>query len=239
VTSDHQGVVTAIMRTASGIPTQIAVLRVIDVATGVYADHTFVIDGANANAVLTAIPESFTFTGPDTATCGTGTGDFSVFDGLPPYSATSSNANVVVEPIDANRNPGRFRVRAINSSVCVTDATIIVTDSLGARVTVTVTTARGDTDPPAPPPPPLGVVPSEVSLSCGESGSVTVVGGAGTSRSASSADPRLTATVAGNTLTITRGGPAGPGTGSVTSQVIVSDGTSVARVNVIHPVSCP
>jgi hypothetical protein len=240
VTSDHQGVVTAIMRTAAGIPTQIAVLRVVDVATGVYTDHTFVIDGANANAVLTAIPQAFTFTGPDNVTCGTGVGDFLVFDGLPPYSATSSNPNVTVEALDPNSNPGRFRIRAINPGICLSEATVVVVDSLGARTTVTVTTEAGANPPPAPPPPPLNVAPNAITLGCGQSGSVSIVGGSGTSRSASSPDPRISATATGNTLTITRVGLPGPGTGgNVTSQVNVSDGAAIATVTVTHPATCP
>jgi hypothetical protein len=238
VTSDNQGVVTAIMRVTAGVPTQLAVLRVVDVASGVYVDHTFVIDGANANAVLTAIPQAFTFTGPDSATCGTGVGDFFVFDGLPPYSATSSNPNVTIEALDPNSNPGRFRIRAINPGICLTDATVVVVDSLGARTTVTVNTATGSNPPATPPPPPLTVAPNAITLGCGQSGSVSIIGGSGTSRSASSPDPRLTATTTANTLTITRSGVNPATGGNVTSQVNVSDGSSIATVTVTHPATC-
>jgi hypothetical protein len=39
---------------------------------------------APGRAELEILPDTFTFTGPDTAHCGTGTADFLVFDGCRP-----------------------------------------------------------------------------------------------------------------------------------------------------------
>jgi hypothetical protein len=239
IRSDHQGQIRAIMRTVARSPTQLAVLRVVDVGTGVYTDTVFTIAGGNSTSTLTAIPNAFTFTGPDTATCGTGEADVFVFDGTPPYSVASSNPNVVAFAIDANSQPGVFRIRATNPNVCLTNATVLFTDRFGARTTVTVTTAAGSKPPPAPPPPPTTVSPAAITLGCGQSGSVTVTGGIGPPYFASSASPFVTAATAGNTVTINRLGPAGPGTGTQTTNVNVTDGVTVATVAVTSPLTCP
>lgn len=250
VTSDHTGRINAIIRTTAGAPTQIAVLRVTDFPGGVRGPHTdtvFTISGGTSTTTLTVIPNSFTFTGPDTATCGTGEADVFVFDGSPPYSAASSNPNVVVFAIDANNNPGVFRIRAVNSNVCLTNATVLFTDRFGARATVTVTTDVGATDPPAPPAPPVGVTPSSMTLGCGQSGSASITGGT-PPYSASSPSPGVTAAVVGNTVTVNRAavgttpGPAAPppaaaGTTNVT--VSVTDGATVAQLIVNVPSTCP
>jgi len=251
VTTDHQGIATAIVRVAPNIPTQIGVLRLTDVASGASTFESFIINGGSSTATLTALPNNFTFTGPDNATCGTGSGDFLVFDGVPPYSAVSSDANLVVTFVDVNHNPGRFRVTASNPHVCITNGTVVITDANNARTTVTVSTALGTTAPPVPPTP-LTVQPSSITLGCAQSGSVLAIGGnapagggagggggGAASFSASSSNPDITTTVSGGTVTITRAGPAGPGTGSTISQVFITDGSQLATVNVTAPTTCP
>jgi hypothetical protein len=249
VTTDHQGVASAIIRVAPNIPTQIGVIRLTDVASGASTFDSFIINGGSSTATLTALPNSFTFTGPDTNTCGTGSGDFLVFDGVPPYSAVSSDSNISVTFVDVSQNPGRFRVTASNPNVCITGGTIVVTDANNARTTVTVNTAKGTT-PPFVPPTPLTVQPGSLTLGCAQAGSVLAIGGSSSSTgtggggggatfSASSSNPDITATVSGGTVTITRAGPAGPGTGTSTSQVFITDGSQIATVSVTAPTTCP
>lgn len=239
VMSDHQGRITAAIRTLTGVSTQLAVIRVTELTTGVYSDTIFTITGGTSTTTLHAIPDAISFTGPDTATCGTGEVDIFVFDGTPPYSAASSNPNVVVFPINANQNPGVFRVRAVNSGVCLTNATIIFTDRFGARTTATVSTSAGSAAPPAPPPTPVGTTPTAVTLGCAQSGSVSITGGV-PPYFGSSSNPNVTVTITGNTATITRAGPAGPGSvAQTTSAVNITDGTTVAQVSVTSPTSCP
>lgn len=239
VRSDHAGRINALIRTITGVPTQIAILRVTDIATGVYTDTVFTISGSTSTTTLTAIPATITFTGPNDATCGTGEADVFVFDGSPPYSAVSTNPNVVVFPIDANNNPGIFRIRATNSNVCL-ESTVIITDRNGARVTVRVTTEPGENPAPAPPAPPVTTTPSSITLGCGQSGSVSITGGA-PPYSASSATPGISAVVTGNTLTITRAAVGSTGaTGTPTSATVnVTDGATVAPVSVTTPTTCP
>jgi hypothetical protein len=230
-TTDHAGLATAILRINPNVTAQFAVLRVVDVATGVYTDHVFAINGASGIAVstLTAIPNVFTFTGVLTTQCGTGSADFTVFDGQPPYTATVSDPNIRVSPSQAFTNPATFTVTAFNNSVCLANATVIITDALGARTTVTVNTEPGSTAPPAPQP--LAVQPTAITLACGTSGSVSVVGGAG-SVFVNSTHPRITAVASGNTITITRLGADPAGTFPTTGTISVSDGRTIIPISV-------
>jgi hypothetical protein len=244
INSDHAGNIVAIIRVARGVPTQVAVLRVQDVATGVYSDHAFVISGATST--LTAIPNTITFTGRLTTECGTGQADFLVFDGTPPYNATSTNPTIVVTPAapaTSDTNPGRFTVTANNPSVCST-STIVVQDSLGARTLVTITTSPGTGAPPDTIVP-LVVAPNQITLTCGQTASVSAIGGGtsttpATTYSASSANPNLTVTVSGNAVSIHRIGttPPGPVGATSPSTVTVTDGTQQATVTVTSTTTC-
>ena len=238
VTSDHEGKITAVIRVPSGVPPQIAILRVVHVASGSSTEQVFTIAGAVSQPalVLTAIPSSFTFTAADSTSCGSGSGDFFVFDGKPPYMAVSSNSAVGVTPTSTSSQPGRFTVTVGNGAACPNAAPVIVTDSLGNRVTVTVTSVRG---PAATPPPPLAVAPSSITLACGTSGSVSVVGGSG-SYSVTSSHPQVNATVAGRTITITRVAPDPVGsTFTTTASISVTDGSTAQVVTVTVPAFCP
>jgi len=181
---------------------------------------------------LTVLPNSFTFTGARAGVCGTGSADFIVFDGDPPYTAVSSNPNISVTPTTSSSNPARFTVIASNAFVCV-DTTIVVTDRNNRRATVTVKTEEGSATLP-----PLVVSPTTVTLNdtCGFSTSVTAVGGVGP-LSANSTHPRVAATLSGNTITITRltpdpVPPAGPAFYPTTATVTVTDGATIQSITV-------
>lgn len=232
--TDHAGIATAIFRVDRGVSGQFAVLRVIDVATGAFINEVFPVTAASQTA-LTALPDSFTFTGANNTVCGTGTGQFEVMDGLPPYTAISSSPSITVTPTSTGDNPAIFTITANNSSACV-DATIVVTDASGGRVTVKVSTVKGATA--IPTPPAISVSPTSITLACGTSGSVSVVGGSG-GYILNSTHPRVTAVASGNTITITRlaGDPATsfPTTGTVS----VTDGATTAKVDLAVPANCP
>jgi hypothetical protein len=235
-TTDHEGKAIALIRVNQNVPSQLAVLRVIDVATGVYVDQVFPISTGAPRSTLTAIPNAFTFTAAQKGVCGTGSGQFLVFDGIPPYTALSSDPNVSVSPSSTNANPGLFTISAFNPGICLTGSTIVITDSTGARTTVTVDTKEGTAEP--TPPPPVAVAPATITLACGTSGSVSVVGGAG-GYIVNSTHPRVTAVASGTTITITRlAGDAGasfPTTGAVS----ITDGSSTATVTLTVPANCP
>jgi len=232
-TTDHNGIAFAIIRVPSTTPTQVGVFRITDVQSGVSTTNAFTITGNTNASALTVIPSSFDFTGALTTECGTGTGDFFVFGGSPTYSASSSDPNVRVTPISPDTQPGRFRITADNPGICLTNATVVVTDSVGSHATVTVSTHAGSTAPPAPPPPPFQVSPTTIaSLACGQSASVTAVGGSGT-YSAAPQFGDLSATVTGNTITITRAAnDGGAPPFSATQKVAITDGATIINVTV-------
>jgi len=236
--TDHTGTVNAIFQVDQGVPSQLAVLRVQDIATGVYVDEIFTISGTVTPTSLTVIPSSMNLTAALKGVCGTGTGDFLVFDGTGKYTATSTDPNLGVSPSFVDSGSGivgaKFTANASNPSICLAGATIVVVDSNGGRGTFTVTTKEGSG---SPPPPGLQVSPNGVTVSCGQTASVTVVGGAGT-YSASSTDPNLTVSGSGNTLSIKRNGTLVLPGGNQTTTVNVTDGTTIAQVSVTSPVNC-
>jgi hypothetical protein len=205
----------------------------------------FNIEGVPLSGALVAIPDNFTLAGPDSATCGTGQGDFFVFDGTPPYTAVSTFPSLLlVTPEVSNSQPGQFRFTATNPFFCMDPGTIIIRDANNRQVTVEVTTETGSGD---PPPPPILPTPGALTLACGANGSVLLTGGAGTF-TASSPDPRITVNVATRVLTITRVpvDPVGvapsptPGTPNpISFTVNVTDGTNIIGVGITAPSNCP
>src|SRR6185436_3016446 len=232
MTTDHAGTAIARLRVPADATTQLGTLRVIDVATGVYVDEVFTITQGVITGALTVLPNSFTFTGSRVGVCGTGSADFIVFDGDPPYTAVSSNPNISVTPTTNSSNPARFTVTAFNPNVCL-ETQIVITDRNNRRATVTVKTEEGSGTLP-----PLAVAPTTVSLNdtCGFSSSVTAVGGVGP-LSVNSSHPRVSATLSGNTVTITRlspdpASPPGPSFYPTTATVSITDGATISSVTV-------
>lgn len=234
--SDHEGVVTAVLFCPANIAAQVGLLRLIEDNTGASTTAAFTVGAGAATQGLTAIPATFDFTGPDSATCGVGQADFFVFGGLPPYQAVSSDAGVTVTADDASHTPGHFTVNAVNSLKCV-DATVIVTDATGGRTTVEVKTEAGSA-PPATPVTPLVLTPSSLVLGCGTSGSVLVTGGSGGTISFASSDPNLTVAAAANTITVTRAGTNPPTAPNVNSAISITDGTNIVTLTVNNPGGC-
>ena len=190
-TTDSTGVATVCIFVPLGARSQVASYRIFDVASGVYTDEIFIIDGDTPAGTLTAVPNTITFTGTN-GRCGTGSADFLVFDGNPPYTATSTNGSVAVAPSTSATDPGRFTVTlAVQGPPCPSGVQIVVTDVLGARGTVTVDSVQG------PAGPPLVTAPSAFTLGCQQSGTAVVVGGSGT-YSAFSSGGGVSATVGGN-----------------------------------------
>jgi len=240
-TSDHSGSVTAVIQVPANALTQVAIVRVQDVATGVYTDETFIINGPTGSSgnggTLTAIPTDITFTSAFTTECGTGTADFLVFDGTPPYTVQVTDpGNVVVTPATTNENPGRFTIKALNKNICLDKSSIVVVDSTGRRVTVTLTTKAGSATPPGPAT--FDVQPTSVTVGCGQTATLSVVGGSGL-YTANSTHSRLIAFTFGNSVGITRatgdGATIFPATGTVT----VTDGTNIAAITVTTATNCP
>jgi hypothetical protein len=234
-TTNHNGVGIARIRVRVGAVTQIATYRLIDVATTLSTIQQFVITGTPPPGTLTLIPSTLSFTGSSTTRCGTGSADVLIYDGKPPFLVQNTSPNLSVSPTVVTTLGSGFTVTAFNSSICLTGATVVVTDAEGRRATVTVTTAAGTAAPPV-----LSVSPSTVTLTCAANvATVAVVGGTG-SNSAVSSSPRVTASVSGSSMQITRllgDGATGPFPTTVT--VSVTDGATIATVTVTSPASCP
>jgi hypothetical protein len=243
IDSDHEGKFVTVIRADPGVVSEVSIIRVTDVASGVTTDFVFVISSLTASGTLTLLPPTLSFAGSIPQNCGSGSADVLVMDGRPPYTALSSNVNVTVTPVSPNTNPGRFKVSvAAAPPPCMTGPQVLFQDSGGGRASLTITTTPGPT-PPAPPP--MAVAPTTMTLTCGASGSATVVGGSG-SYSASSSHPRVTALVSGSTVTITRLGTSVGVPGSevgapypTTASVTITDGATIQTVLVTVPASCP
>ena len=231
--SDHEGKVTAVIRCPAGTASGVGLLRLVDIGSGASTVFAFTISDQAPSATLEAIPDTITFTGPDSATCGTGTADFFVFGGAAPYTAVSSKASITVTP-SSDTQPGKFTVSAGNPALCE-EASILVTDSRLAHITVDVKTEVGAG---APPSPPVGVSPSTMTLTCGQSQSALVTGATGTFV-VNSNDPNVTFAVSGNVVTVTRAGalPVLPG-GNTLSTVTITDSSGTATIRVTNPVNC-
>ena len=234
VTSDEAGVFTTIIRVPASIDDKIGVIKVTDLASGAYRLDTFVIGAGPAGGTITVLPPQINLTGPNGTTCGNGQVQVMAFDGVAPYTATCFNPQIFVNNPVSGSNPGVFTVTVGASSTCLSGEQCLVQDARGARATFTVTTVKGT----SPPTVAIAVVPNAITLACNTSGSVTATGGSG-AFFVNSSHPRITASVSGNTVTITRlPGDAGvvyPTSGTVS----VSDGSSSVPVTVTVPATCP
>jgi hypothetical protein len=230
--TDHEGIAQVCLFVAADAPTGINAYRIIDVATGVYTDQIFIVDAATPGAALVALPSTITFTGTNNR-CGTGSADFLVLGGSPPYSATSTNGAVAVTP-SSSTQPGRFTVTlAIQNAPCPAGVQVVVTDSQGGRAVVTVDSVQGA------PGPALVVAPTSFTLACGQSGTAVVVGGSGT-YSAFSSGNGVVASASGNQVQITRStGQPPPANGAlINSTVNITDGTNISTITVTSPTTC-
>ena len=234
-TTDHSGVGHVRLKVRVGAVTQIATYRLIDVASTVNVVEQFVIVGGQPPGTLTLIPNMVTFTGSSSTRCGTGSADVLIFDGKPPFTIQNTEPNLTVSPLVVTDVGGKFTVTAFNPTLCLSGATVVVSDFEGRRATLTVTTAVGTTTATV-----LSVSPSSVTLTCAANvATVAVVGGTGFNTAISSSS-RVTATVSGTSMQITRllgDGATGPFPTAVT--VTVTDGTTSAAVAVTSPPSCP
>jgi hypothetical protein len=234
-TSDHQGRIIAVIRVPASAPTQIGVIRVTHVASGVSTNYAFTITGP-ATGPLTALPTAFNFVGGDATTCGFGVGTFYVSGGTPPYTAQSSNGAISVIVVNADTGVFQVSLGPTAPPACPT-GTIVVRDSNPTSTPLTVTVGATAGAPAGSTGTALSVAPTTLTLACGASGSVTVVGGSGT-YTASSTTALMTPVVSSSTVTTTLA--AAYAAGAMTGQSInISDGTSIINVPVTAPNACP
>jgi len=237
VTADHEGKFTTVIRVAVGAPSDVALIKITDIQTGAYTYRTIPILATPATGTLATVPDAINLTGPNANTCGFGNVDVLVFDGQAPYTATCPNPQIQVNGSPSNTQPGRFTFVVGANTTCLSAEQCVIQDATGARVIVPITTVKGS----APTNPPLAVSPSSLTLTCGATGAVTVVGGSG-SYSVNSTHPRVTASVSGNTVSITRAAiDVAPPVGGfpTTATISITDGATVTSVTATVPATCP
>lgn len=237
ITSDHEGKIVAIIRATGGTVSEISVLTVTEVVSGVNTERVFVINTTSATATLTLLPATINLVGADATHCGTGAQDVLVLDGQAPYVAFNTDAGIFVEAVDATHSPGRFRVTVVDSANCKAAVQVIFQDASGTRATLTVTTTKGAAGPAAPA---LAISPNTMTLTCGGSGTITVVGGSGV-YSSSSNHPKVTAVAAGNSVTVTRAAiDGGGGPFPLAATVTITDGATFQNASItLTQANCP
>jgi hypothetical protein len=249
VTTDQAGVAVVRLRADVNAPTQVALIRATELTSGNVLNATFVIaqftDGAGT---LTAIPTTWTVTGPDSSNCAANTPvTYYIFGGTPPYRIQSTLpgfANIV--PSVVQTNGGGFTA-ILTGTVCAPSpgAQITITDATGRTIAVSLINGFG-TGNPQTNFRSISFVPGNVTtpLGCGQSIIEQVVGGEivladGTITQptfvVSTLGPNVTATISGRTITITR-----TATGSATSPAIiyVSNGVTTATLSVAVAQTC-
>jgi hypothetical protein len=248
--TDQNGVVSALIKTADGVPSQAAAIRVTDLVTGNRVDTTFTIVQKIAGAeVLSVLPRpGYVGKAFFKGECGGTSGDFLVYGGRPPYTARSSLPNavrlsvggVVSDPVIIPASGGSFRASTTLSACVGYKASIVVTDSAGLTFEVTYEEQEGSNERPTPPDPTTLVIsPKAVTLNCVSSPPRTVTfsiaGGVGpfvlrTSRPAATS-------VSGTTVTLSPGTAAAPET-LISGDVVTVEVTDSKSNQVEATITC-
>jgi hypothetical protein len=164
VVSDQFGVAQVILQAAAGVNTQPALLRATELTSGNQQTAQFtIVQVTNGSAVLSVVPNSITFTGPDNQTCTNNfRGDYYIFGGTPPYQVSATPSvpiAVALANVPVTVAGGFFT--AITNGVCIDPLTLVIVDASGLQTTAILHNVPGANAPPAPPAPgPLVLAPS-------------------------------------------------------------------------------
>lgn len=259
ITSDESGRASTVLRADAGALPQIATIRATDTATGAFRTATFFIKQSTVGGgQFVTVPPQWTVTGSFAGTCPSGSVDFLIFGGTPPYDIRSSapfiaSANPARTTVE---NPSRFTVSfppPFSAPTCGV-VTFTITDATGLSIQSSLTIAEGTGIRPTPV---INLSPDTVNLACAQSAQVTVsvtdpgtpppavTASVGTGTSSATA---LTATVGTSggvsTITLTRGnGTVGSGalaTDPVTATVSVGAGSAIPKpISVNTRTTCP
>ncbi len=232
VTTDASGLAVVTIRAGAGVPSQGAVLRYTDVATGQVKTFAFgITQFINGASTLTVIPSATNWTGTNTSNCAANVSTTHyVFGGTPPYTILNTSPLFAqVSPTTVASSGGGVNV-TVTGAVCSAaggSTPFAVSDAAGLTTTFTVSNTLGTAPPPGPPISGPVLVPSTVTLACGQSTQVAVIF-TGTLGVAVSHPAQVMVTNSSGILTVTRLG-ATPVTGTQPSATFtVSDGTRVS-----------
>jgi hypothetical protein len=152
VVSDNNGNAQVILQASVNAPTQPAILRATDVATGNTVTTSFtIVQVTDGSAILSVVPPTATISGADTASCTGGFRvDYFIYGGTPPYhiSSTFPSAITLLNPI-VNVAGGAFE--AVTNGTCVNPLVFTIVDSVGRQTTAQLINQPGTAAPPTPP----------------------------------------------------------------------------------------
>ncbi|MFS8086434.1 MAG: hypothetical protein ACMG6H_12450, partial [Acidobacteriota bacterium] len=249
VTTGQDGLAVVRLKADVNAPTQVALIRATELTSGNVLNSSFVIaqftDGAGT---LTAVPTTWTVSGPNSSTCAANTPvTYYIFGGTPPYRIQSTLPNFVnIIPTLVQTNGGGFTA-IVTGTICspAPGTSITITDATGRTITVQLINSFGAGNP-ITNFNTIELVPGDITtpLACGQAVTEQIVGGElraadGTITQptfvVSTLGPNVTATLSGRLITITRAG-----TGSAISPAIVyvSNGVSFVSFQVAVAVSC-
>jgi hypothetical protein len=256
VMTDERGEAVVRLAAATGAPTQVATLTITDVASGLVRRFNFNI----VSRTLSSLPSGdTTFIGAKgpvgggtlSGLCPSGTVDYYIFGGTPPYRVASPLPGLVLVAVAGSVFAPEAIVTTNGGSVTADlfgcgGTHLIVTDAIGTSIeTSQIIGVRGADGDAAVPPVPFAVSPTTVSLSCGAAGTVTVTGGTGsfsTNIVGGPSSSAFTVTQGATTITFTRiNGTLATPTSIASSPITVNvtSGSTVIPVNVTVPLNCP
>ena len=173
VVSDQAGGVHARIRVLPGAANQTGVVQVTDLGTNAFRRTSFSIaQSTGSSPGFFTVPDTFTFTGPNTLQCASGSrADVSIFGGSPPYTISGGGSFFGVSQSVVSASGGSFYV--VPNGVCAANVPISVVDTAGRTAVVSVSNVLGTEAVPE-----LLVSPANVTLSdCASTATVTVAGG--------------------------------------------------------------
>ena len=248
VTTDQDGFAVVRIKADVNAPTQSALIRVTELTSGNVLNTSFTIaQFTDGTGTLTAIPTTWTLSGPNSSSCAANIPvTYYIFGGTPPYRIQSTLPNfAVISPPLVQTNGGGFTA-TVTGLVCTNDtgAPITITDATGRTIPVTLVNKVGTgttvTNFDA-----IQILPGNITspaLTCGQTLTEQILGGnlrlsdgsvVTPSFVVSSTSPYITATISGRVITITRNTLTIPA-GELPSNAIirVSNGQSIESFSV-------
>lgn len=251
VSTDEQGEATVRVVADAGAPTQVATLQISDVTGGQNRKYSFnIVQQISGVGILSTLPSDVIVIkgAPGVAGSADGVGkcptsaqvDYLIFGGTASYSVVSSRPDIAnVVPGIVLTSGGRF---SVNIRDCG-QAVFVITDATGRTIqTAMIDSQKGDTSTAtASSTQALQVVPQNVDVGCGSKASVTLSGTGNFVAAIATSVPNNSALVMSPSggvlpasLTFTRSVGNAP---QIT--VNITDGKTIAQLNVTTPATCP
>lgn len=192
VVTDQNGQAIVSLRSDAGVPSQVALVRATDTASGNRVDKSFtIVQSTSGTPAYSVSPAKASITGYYLNTCGAGSTSYQIYGGTAPYTVfANSIANVVLEAgstrgqsVIVSSSGGAFTAITLGGSCSGTSTTLFtITDTSGRVITATFDNIAGNVPLPTPPTPDtLIVTPPEAKIFCAPNSVVvfTISGGTG------------------------------------------------------------